>query len=91
MAQSWKQSVVVGLAVAVAVGAFSLNRIQPTFAAEQLASGAHLEGNGSWNVVMARNQAPKLAADHQRGDQRCADSHIFEVLDMDRRHAAQPA
>ena len=49
------------------------------------------KGIGRGDVMMARDQAPELAADHERGDQRRTDAHVLQILDMDRRHAAQPA
>ena len=40
-------------------------------------------------VVVAGDQPPQLAADEDRHRHRRADAHVREVLDVDRRHAAQ--
>ena len=40
---------------------------------------------------MARNEAPKPSAHHQRNDQSRCDAHVLEILKMNGRHAAQEA
>src|SRR5450631_1047086 len=42
-------------------------------------------------VMVTSHQAPQLTADDQRDHQRGADAHVLEVLQMNRRHAAQEA
>ena len=63
----------------------------PTASASSSHAGAHLERDEARRIVVAGDQAPEPAADHQRGDQRRADAHVLQVLDVDRRHAAQEA
>ena len=40
---------------------------------------------------MAGYQAPELAVDHQRDHQRAAHAHVFQILHMNGRYAAQKA
>ena len=42
-------------------------------------------------VVVARDQSPQLALAHQRDDEGRGDAHVLQVLQVQRRHAAQPA
>lgn len=58
---------------------------------QQFAYGAHFIMNEAWRVVMAGDQSPQLAADHQGHDQRRIHPHVLQVLDVDGRHAAQKA
>ena len=41
--------------------------------------------------MVAGNEAPKSAANHQRDDERRRNAHVLEILHMDRRNAAQEA
>ena len=59
--------------------------------AEQFAGGAHRTGQVARLVVMAGDQAPQPAFAHQRDHQRGRDAHVHQVLQVQRRHAAQVA
>ncbi|MNS68969.1 hypothetical protein D3C72_1022710 [compost metagenome] len=51
---------------------------------EQLADRPPLEGGASRGVVMAGEQTPELAVHDDGNRQRGADTHVLEILDVDR-------
>jgi hypothetical protein len=62
MKQTWKQTIGIGLVIALAVGALAMTRSQPAFGAEQAGSGAHytvLETEGH-NLVVTDNATDTL-------------------------------
>ena len=58
---------------------------------QQFASRPHFERHRSRRIMVTSDQTPELAADDERRDQRRADPHILQILNVDRRHAAKPA
>ena len=58
---------------------------------QQVGGGADAVGGQPRRVMVAGDQAPEPAADHQRGDQRRRHAHVLQVLHMHRRDAAEDA
>ncbi len=58
---------------------------------QQLAHRPNLELHETRLIVMAGYEAPKLAIDYERGHEGRAHAHIFQILDVNGRHAAQRA
>jgi hypothetical protein len=58
---------------------------------QQLADGADLVMDEPRDVVVAGHEPPQPPADDQRHHQGGGNAHVLEVLDVDRRHAAEEA